>query len=128
MTDFSRIQPRHDLINLRLEEWARWVTVRPHAWAMQPMFRQYQSKARQWETPEPKVALNPLAAHEVEKAVAFLPEKHRTAVRWAYVFSWIPVNRVRQELGVTRDGLGDLLDASRDMLVNRLKQHMVDVG
>lgn len=129
MIDYSHIPARHDAINLRLEEWARWVKVRPQAWAMQPMFRFVKSNARQWESdPHIHVEINTLAAHEIERAVSFLPDKHRTALRWAYVFSFVPVNAVRHELGVTRAGLGDLILAARDMVKNRLGQKMVDLS
>lgn len=125
--DFSHVEARHDGIHYRLEEWARWVRVKPHAWATQPMFRFVKSNARQWETdPHIHVEINTLAAHEIERAVSFLPEQHRTATRWAYVFSHIPVNAVRRELGVTREALNGLIVSSRDMLNNRLRQKIVD--
>lgn len=129
MTDLSHIPARHDAINQRLEEWARWVTVRPQAWACQPMFRFVKSNARQWETdPHIHVEINTLAAHEIERCVSFLPPVHRSAIRWAYVFSFIPMGKVRRELGVTVDGLGSLIDDARDMLKNRLKDKLLDTS
>lgn len=128
MIDLNHIPARHDAINLRLEEWARWVTVRPQAWAMQPMFRFVKSNARQWETdPHIHIEINTLAAHEIERCVSFLPEKHRTAIRWAYVFPYVPEARVRAELGLTREALGQIIHSARDMLVNRLKQKIVEL-
>lgn len=122
MTDLFRIPARHEAVDQRLTEWAKWVRVKPALWCVQPMFRGYQSKSRQWETdPHIPVAINTLAAHEIEKVVSFLPEKHRTAIRWAYVFSHIPDARVRAELGCTRVALWALVNDARDMLVNRLK-------
>ena len=127
--DFSRIQPRHDAINLRLEEWAKWVRVSPQKWACQPMFRGYQSKARHWDIdPVIPVAINTLAAHEIEKIVAMLPSKHREALRWHYVWPSLHVNAIQRNLGVTRDALLVLIDSGRDMVANRLKQKMVDTG
>jgi hypothetical protein len=121
MTDYSAIPARHDAIDRRLTEWSRWVKVHPAAWPMQPMFRGYQSKARQWEAePAIRININTLAAHEIEKAVSALPEKQMTAIRWAYVFVRVPVIKMRSELGTTSDGLRELIDSGRDMLKNRL--------
>lgn len=125
--DFSRIPARHDSVNLRLEEWARYVRVSPKAWACQPMFRFAKSNSRQWEVdPHLPVAINTLAAHEVERAVSILPDKHRTAIRWAYVFAFIPIGKVRRELGVTNDALAELIHDARCMLINRLKEKIIE--
>lgn len=122
MTDYSHIPARHDAINLRLEEWARWVRVSRAGWATHPMFRGYQSKARHWDVePAIHIEINTLAAHEIEKAVSALPVKNRTAIRWNYVFSRVPVTKMRAELGATTDGLRDLIDSGRDILKNRLQ-------
>jgi hypothetical protein len=129
MIDLNRIPARHDAINLRLEEWARWVRVSPQRWACQPMFRGYQSKARHWEiSPEIKMALNTIAAHEIEKVVSMLPDKHRTALRWHYVWPNLHINAVQRNLGVTQEALLALINDGRDMVIDRLKQKMVDVG
>jgi len=127
MIDLNHIPARHDAINFRLEEWARYVRVKPQSWAMQPMFRGYMSKARQWETDPPiHIEINTLAAFEIERAVSILPPKHRAALRWSYVWPWVPVNKVRQELGVTREGLGELITSARDMVMDRLQQKIVE--
>ena len=122
MTDFSHIPARHEAIDQRLTEWARWVRVTPRMMPQQPMFRFAKSNARQWEIDPPiHVEINTLAAHEVEKAVASLPEKHRTATRWYYVFPYVQVHIVRRELGLTKDALCQMIEDSRDMLRNMLK-------
>jgi hypothetical protein len=91
------------------------------------MFMGYQSKSRQWD-PEPviHVEINTIAASEIERAVLILPDKHRVVTRWAYVFYFVPVGRVQREIGVTLEALAQLLSDSRDMLINRLKQKLVD--
>ena len=122
MIDLNHIPARHDSINLRLDEWAKYVRVRPQAWGMQPMFLGYQSKARHWDAqPHIHTEINTLDAHEIERAVSHLPDKHRTAIRWHYVWPWVPVGKVRRELGVTLDALAGLIHDSRDMVKNRLK-------
>ena len=122
MTDLSRIHPRHKEIDLQLEHWGRWVVHHPQAWRTQPMFAQYRSHAWQWETPEVKVQGLPGVNAEIERMVSALPDKHRTAIRWAYAWPWVPVNKVRRDLGVTRADLLQLLDDSRDMLINRMRR------
>lgn len=125
--DLNHVPARHDAINLRLEEWARYVRVSPKVWACQPMFRLYKSKARQWEVdPHIPVSINTLAAHEIERAVSILPPSHRTAIRWCYVFSFVPVGKVRRELGVTNDALAQLIHDARSMLINRLKEKIIE--
>jgi len=55
----------------------------------------------------------------MEKAVYALPEKHREAVRWWYVYRRDPVAMARK-LGVSKQGLADLVEAGRTMLNNRI--------
>lgn len=125
--DLNHIEARHNSIDLRLIEWARWVRVTPKSWSTAPMFRMYQSKARQWETdPVIHVEINTLAASEIERAVSVLPDKHRTATRWYYVFPFIHEGKIRREIGLTQDALCQILTDSRDMLVNRMRQKMAE--
>lgn len=122
MIDLNHIPERHDTIHARLEEWSRWVRVKPQAWAMQPMFRLYKAP-KQWEHDAYiPLTIDTLAAHEIEQVLRALPDKHRDALRWAYVFAYIPINKVRRSLGVTLEDLHHLLDSGRDMLNNRLKE------
>ena len=126
MIDLNYVHPRHDAIDARLNEWSRWVRNRPAAWAMQPMWRFYRAP-KQWESDlQIRIEINTLAAHEIERAVSFLPPAHRTALRWCYVKPWIPVGVIRRELGVTTDALGSLITDARDMLINRLKSKLKD--
>ena len=119
IVDYNYVQDRHQVIHERLENWRRWVMVRPHGWQTAPMFRMYQSKARQWHAPVIQTPVDTLDAVLVEKAVAALPEKHRAAVRWSYVHCGNPVAMART-LAVSKQGLADLVDAGRTMLNNRL--------
>jgi len=127
MIDFNHVPARHEAINERLEEWARWVQDRPQVWKSQPMFRHYRSHAWQWHRPEIVIKVNPLQAHEIERAVSVLPEKHRTAIRWVYVFSRVHPNAVQRGLGVTQDALIQLINDSRDMLKNRLNKTLAHI-
>lgn len=116
--DFFLVRDEHLAIHADLENWARWVRVRPRGWAVSPMFRLYKSKAFQWEMPTIACPVDTLAAVEMEKAVSALPEKHRAAIRWSYVFAGHPA-RMARELGVSKQGLLDLIASGRTMLKNR---------
>lgn len=119
VVDYNHVHDRHQAIHARLENWRRWVVVRPHGWQTAPMFRMYQSKARQWEAPVIQDPVNTLDAVLLEKSVSALPEKHRAAIRWCYVHCSNPIGMARA-LGVSKQGLADLVDAGRTMLQNRL--------
>lgn len=116
--DFWLVEDRHLEVHGKLEQWARWVRVRPSGWQVAPMFRQYRSHAWQWERPEVQAPVNVPQAVEMEKAVSLLPEKHREAIRWAYVFAGNPA-AVARRLAVNKQGLLDLIHQGRAMLVNR---------
>jgi DNA-directed RNA polymerase specialized sigma24 family protein len=115
--DFFVVKDEHLAIHGQLEQWARWVKVRPHGWQCSPMFRQYRSKAWQWARPEPRPATNVPEAVAMEKAVSLLPEKHREAIRWSYVFPGNPAAMARR-LAVTPYGLRELVNDARSMLKN----------
>ena len=119
IVDYNHVQDRHQVIHERLENWRRWVIVRPHGWQTAPMFRMYQSKSRQWHAPVIQTPVDTLDAVLVEKAVAALPEKHRAAIRWWYVHACNPVAMARA-LVVSKQGLADLVNAGRTMLGNLL--------
>ena len=120
IVDYNRVQDRHQAIHARLENLRRWVIVRPHGWQVAPMFRMYQSKSRQWEaSPHIGTPVDAIDAALMEKAVYALPEKHREAVRWWYVYRRNPAAMARS-LGVSKQGLADLVEAGRTMLQNKL--------
>lgn len=122
MNPLNHIAHRHEVTEQRLTEWARWVRVRPQGTPVHPMFKGYQSKARHWDIePHIHIAINTLAAHEVEKVVSQLPDRRRTALRWAYVWPGLHTNVVRRALGVTQEALGALLADGIGMVANRLR-------
>lgn len=123
--DLSHIPTRHDQIDLRLQAWARWVRVTPQRWGTQPMFRWARSNARQWEIdPHIHQALNTLECHEIERAVSYLPEPHRAAIRLVYVHSGLHFSAMLRKLKVQPEALVQLVNDGRDMLKNRLQLKM----
>lgn len=115
--DFHHVEQHQLGIDARLNNWARWVKPGRQSW-INPMFAQYRSKAWQWHRPEIHDPLDTLDAMKIEKAVSALPDKHRAAVRWAYVIRCSPAV-VFRALGVNRDGLMLYLRDGRQMLINR---------
>lgn len=116
--DYFSVRPEHEAIDARLQSWARWVRVRPHGWQTAPMFRQYRSHAWQWHERVPRTPVNVLEAVEMEKAVSALPDKHRAAIRFCYVWCGSP-GAFARVLGVSKAGLLQLIEEGRQMLVNR---------
>lgn len=119
--DYNHVAAHHEAIHARLVNWERWVRVRPQGWFTHPMFRHFRA-SKQWEaSPHISTLVNTIDAALMEKAVYALPEKHREAVRWWYVYRRDPVAMARN-LGVSKQGLADLVDSGRTMLNNRLQK------
>lgn len=124
--DLNHVHPRHDAIDRRLTEWSRWVRVKPMGWTTAPMFRLYRAP-KQWESDlDIRIEINTLDAAEIERAVSLLPPAHRTAIRWCYVFPGVPVGKVQRELGATREALAGLIHDGRSMLVNRIRERLIE--
>ena len=126
--DFHHLPTRHDQINLRLEEWARWVRVSGIGWMTQPMFRMALSNSRQWHQPKLREPINTLNAHEIERAVCALPHAHRLAIRWYYVFSHIHPGATARKVGTSIATLRTMIDEARDMLMKRLETKIHDTS
>ncbi len=117
--DYSHVNEMHADIHSRLENWRRWVIVRPHGWCTHPMFKNFRA-SRQWEaSPHISTPVDTIDAALIEKAVYALPDKHRDAIRWWYVHAGNPVAMARR-LGVSKQGLADLVGDGRTMLQNRI--------
>ena len=118
--DYCYVAPEHEAIHSRLTNWARWVRVHPHGWATTPMFRMFQSKARQWHAQVINDPVDTLDALLIERTVSQLPDKHRTAIRWSYVHCHDPLGMARR-LAVTKQGLAELVGTGRTMVINKLR-------
>lgn len=115
--DFNYVPPHQTAIHERLTNWSRWVRVRPHGWQTHPMWRAARTN-RQWDIdPHIHVDCDTLDALLIERTVSKLPEKHRTATRWAYVLGNDPMGMARS-LGVSRAGLLELICTGRTMVGN----------
>jgi DNA-directed RNA polymerase specialized sigma24 family protein len=115
--DFHAVPDGQLAMHDRLLNWARYVRVHVPHW-QSPIWRLGKSNTRQWEPPTLREDVDTLDGHAVEKAVSALPEKHREAVRWHYVWRTTPTY-ARRVLGVTNEGLQRLVIDGRTMLQNR---------
>ncbi len=117
--DFNLVHEHHREIDLRLTNWGRWCCSRSGGVATSPAFRLYRS-TEQWRGLQTGVSgsIDKIDAQRVQKAVQALPEKHRHAVNWSYVYRNAPV-KMAKGLGVSLDGLQELVHQGRQMLVNR---------
>jgi hypothetical protein len=116
--DFFLVADHHVEIHSRLCNWSRWV--KPGlATYPQPIWALGKSNGRQWHIPVLRETVDTLDAMKIEKAVGALPSAHRDAIRWAYVFPYVSVTKVRRALGLTNEGLAKHLSDGRVMLVNR---------
>ncbi len=116
--DFFAVDPHHADMHTRLCNWARFVAVR-FTPGQHPMWRPSISNSRQWHYPEPREEVDTLDGLEVERRVGSLPPKYREALRWAYVWRTGPA-KIKRTLGVTSEGLMQILRDARQMLVERM--------
>jgi len=115
--DYHYVPPEHKAIDDRLTNWADYVRVKYPSW-VGPIWKLGKSNGRQWHQPEFRRACDTLDGHKVEKAVAELPPIHRLVIRWAYVHRTGEI-QFRRKSGLTRDGLFQVLNDARAMLINR---------
>lgn len=117
--DFHAVEPHQREIDRRLANWGRWChgTTAPMT---SPMFRMVPPPPRVRSDMAYQVGtvVDSADAVKVAKAVAALPQSHRTAINWCYVK---PVNprRACQVIGTTMEGLAKLVRDGRQMLINR---------
>lgn len=117
MVDYCYVSLEHELIHARLLNWARWLRPRLSGWHTHPMWRNSRT-SRQWEvSPDISAPVNALDALAIERTVAQMPVKHRDALRWYYVRQGSPVAMARQ-LGLSKQGLADIVLSARAMLIN----------
>lgn len=115
--DFHHVPPEQQAIDAKLRNWSAWVKPRQVS-QMASIWKLGKSNARQWHAPEIRETCDIIQAQAMEKAVYHLPEKHRDAIRWHYVYPVTPLKMCRH-LGVSMEGLADLVSKGRLMLMNR---------
>lgn len=119
--DMHRVKFVHEPVHERLLNWSRWCLGGRGGASSAPMFRHYRAGYKN-ATEFVSIPVDGLDALRVEKAVNFLPEQHRDALRWFYVYSHrgMSIWRAVRGLAVHRDTLVRLIHDGRSMLKNRL--------
>ncbi len=115
---FHTVRDEHLAIHDLLLNWARVVRVHVASDKPAPMFAAYRS-SETWESDGPRIPVDMLAGWKTEKAVSNLPEKHRAAVRWHYVWPWKAPGMVARRIAVPISVLHELVHDGRSMLRNR---------
>lgn len=115
--DFHAVPQDQRAIDARLTNWADYVRVKFPSW-VGPIWKLGKSNGRQWHQPEFRPSCDTLDGHKVEIAVSNLPPVHREVLRWAYVHRGGEI-QFRKKVGLTREGLAQVLNDARRMLINR---------
>jgi len=117
--DFHAVEAHQRDIDRRLQNWGRWCngTTAPMT---SPMFRMTPPPPRvrgdlAYQSSNPVDAMD---AAKVAKAVAALPQAHRSAINWSYVKPVSP-KRACQAIGTSMEGLQWLVRDGRQMLINQ---------
>lgn len=119
LIDFHTVNDRHQAIHARLQNWglAQRNSGRRDCASM---FRGYRAPDDFLaDDRAARIPVDQLDASDVQKGLRMLPEPHRHALQWAYVWPFVPAWRVRRWIGVTEAALLQLVIDGRDMLVNR---------
>lgn len=114
--DFLAVPDHQSSIHDRLVNWALWCAVRPGRYSC-PTFR-WAKPAQHWDAIEPRPAIDGIDAQAMEKGVCALPNLHRAALQWCYVYRFSPAKACRI-LAVRMDTLGKVVSDGRQMLINR---------
>ena len=116
--DFHAVQPQHLIIHDALLNWARVVRDNASGAKCAPCFRHYLS-SEVWISEPPRIPTDSQAGWGMERSVGNLPERHREAIRWHYVYPRKTPSKVAYRLAVTQAMLFQLVHDGRSMLKNR---------
>lgn len=116
--DFHAVRPEHLDVHDRLENWARWQRGRGSSGGdASPMFRLYRAPQHWRGLVVRGDTVDTDDAVRMQGAVSELPGPERMALQWCYVIRKNPV-RSAQLLGTDLEGLAQLIDAGRQLLVD----------
>lgn len=120
--DFASVPREQWEIHERLDlHWKRWCNS-PEKRHVARMFSLVRSEApaKRAYGEETRVPLDRIDAMNLAKAVAALPEqRHREALVWFYLKNGQKPVKMARELGVSLEGLAELVRVARTMLRNR---------
>lgn len=117
--DFATVPPSQWAMHDRLENWAKWCNSRTgqDVAAGFGLHKSDEFEDREYGALT-VIQVKPEDAVKLAKAIAVLPEKHRKSLHWFYIRPRNPSDTARQ-LGLSLQGLADMVGAARQMLINR---------
>lgn len=122
--DFNQIEPQHNDVHIRLNNWAAWLRVKSGGgYTQSPIWKKFRSAAWQWHPPEYRESCDILDAQRVEKMVSALPTGPRDTLRWWYVYGGGP-GKVAAQMGVSKQTLMVYLQEGRDALAKQAHRPM----
>lgn len=117
--DFHAVPQHHIAIHERLVNWGRWLNP-PETPSVAPGFSLYRSsaQARGAESSWSAIGIDGGDAARINSLVQTLPVQIRAAIAWCYVK---PINprAAARDIGVTLDGLADLLREGRQRVLQQ---------
>lgn len=119
--DLSSVPPSQWKMHDRLLNWAKWSrgTARFDRAISAPMFSLYRStEARREYGAETSMPIDHADGTRIQVGVTALPDKHRRALHWFYLHPVAP-GAMARELGLTMNGLAEIVIRARTMLQNR---------
>lgn len=114
--DFSFVEPRHEEMDKRLQNWGR-ACYSGGGGGSHPMFR-FVKPSQTWDEIETRIPIDRHDAMLIGKGVAALPEPHMLALNWCYVKRTTPTEG-RKLCKTNFEGLAQLIRDGRTMLINR---------
>ena len=118
--DYHHVSPEHAEIHARCENRARYVAVhKPRR--ISPIWKLGKSNGRCWELPKVNTPVDQEDGKTVEETVRLLIPNQREALRWQYYWRTKPAGVCRQ-LGITHEGLYNLVNEARTQLVRKLNR------
>ena len=113
--DFCLIEPKHEEIHKRLENWARWCQGGPAGANASPMFRLY--RPDNFERGPIGTPVDGTDAQRIAKGMHLVPVANRVALNWSYVKPVAPA-KVCKTLGLSMEALALAVRDGRQMLIN----------
>ncbi len=113
--NFELVEPKHEAMHKRLENWAAWCKGAGLVRASSPMFRLY--RPDNFERLPVRDQVDGTDAQRIAKAMHKMALKHRASLNWFYVKPVAPLKFCKL-VGLTMEGLAEHVTEGRQMLIN----------
>lgn len=116
--DFNVVEPSHEPMHKRLEEWGRFLNAGRDGIEISPMFELYRPDNWEREAGESGPPIDGTAMQRLHDGVLALPIPHRVALTWFYVTNR-KVDKACRNAQTTIEGLVEYTISARQMLIDR---------